>query len=138
MISLLDWKVKVPCTLIVLTGMYFFHISEVKIAVNKAEMQLVQKYNEEISILEDKSKHSTEVLQQQSNQTTRRERLNFKILLVSTMILNAGCTTYPVKPAQAVFPEIPKIQKLEQEKLSQNFVEQMQLLLQDIVSGQKK
>ncbi len=62
MISLLDWKVKVPCTLIVLTGMYFFHISEVKIAVNKAEMQLVQKYNKEISILEDKAKHITESL----------------------------------------------------------------------------
>lgn len=62
MISLLDWRVKVACTLVVLTGMYFFHVSEVKIAVNKAEMQLVQKYNKEISILEDKAKHSTEAL----------------------------------------------------------------------------
>ena len=62
MISLLDWKIKVPCTLVVLTGMYFFHVSEVKIAVNRAEMQLVQKYNKEISILEDKAKHITESL----------------------------------------------------------------------------
>lgn len=62
MISLLDWKIKVTCALIVLTGMYFFHTSEVKLAVNKAEMQLVQKYNKEISILEDKAKHITTVL----------------------------------------------------------------------------
>lgn len=62
MISSLDWKIKVACTLVVLTGMYFFHVSEVKIAVNKAEMQLVQKYNKEISLLEDKAKHITESL----------------------------------------------------------------------------
>ena len=62
MISLLDWKIKVTYALVVLTGMYFFHTSEVKIAVNKAEVQLVQKYNKEISILEDKAKHITTVL----------------------------------------------------------------------------
>ena len=60
--TLLDWKIKVACALVVLTGMYFFHTSEVKIAVSKAEMQLVQKYNKEIAILEDKAKHSTAVL----------------------------------------------------------------------------
>lgn len=62
MISLLDWKIKVACVLVVITGMYFFHVSEVKIAVNKAEVQLVQKYQKEISILEDKAKHITTVL----------------------------------------------------------------------------
>ena len=58
----LDWKVKLVILTVVLSGLYFFHTSEVKIAVNKAEMQLVQKYNKEISILEDKAKHITESL----------------------------------------------------------------------------
>ena len=58
----LDWKVKLCIILVLISSMYFWHVSEVKIAVNKAEMQLVQKYEKEISILEDKAKHSTEVL----------------------------------------------------------------------------
>lgn len=58
----LDWKVKLVILTVVLSGLYFFHTSEVKIAVNKAEMQLVQKYQKEISILEDKAKHITTVL----------------------------------------------------------------------------
>ena len=57
-----DWKVKLAIPLIVISGAYFWHVSELKIVVSKAEMQLVQKYQKEISILEDKAKHSTEVL----------------------------------------------------------------------------
>lgn len=58
----LDWKVKLCITLVLLSSMYFWHVSELKIIVNKAEMTLAQKYQKEISILEDKAKHSTEVL----------------------------------------------------------------------------
>ena len=58
----LDWKVKFCIILVLLSSMYFWHVAQLGIAVNKAETQLVQKYNKEISILEDKAKHSTEVL----------------------------------------------------------------------------
>ena len=58
----LDWKVKLCIILVLLSSLYFWHVSELKIAVNKAEMTLAQKYNKEISILEDRAKHSTEVL----------------------------------------------------------------------------
>ena len=58
----LDWKVKLCIVLILLSSLYFWHVSELKIAVNKAEMTLVQKYQKEITILEGKAKHSTEVL----------------------------------------------------------------------------
>ena len=57
-----DWKVKLVIPLIVISGAYFWHVAQLGIAVNKAEMQLVQNYQKEISILEDKAKHSTEVL----------------------------------------------------------------------------
>lgn len=58
----LDWKVKLCIILVLLSSMYFWHVAQLEIAVNKAETQLVQKYKKEISLLEDKAKHSTEVL----------------------------------------------------------------------------
>ena len=58
----LDWKVKFCIILVLLSSMYFWHVAQLGIAVNKAETQLVQKYNKEISILEDKAKHITESL----------------------------------------------------------------------------
>ena len=58
----LDWKAKFCIILVLLSSMYFWHVAQLEIAINKAEMQLVQKYNKEISILEDKAKHITEVL----------------------------------------------------------------------------
>lgn len=57
-----DWKVKLAIPLIAISGAYFWHVAQLEIAINKAEMTLAQKYNKEISLLEDKANHSTAVL----------------------------------------------------------------------------
>ena len=59
----LDWKIKLCIITALLLSLYFWHVSEVKIAINKAEMHLVQRYNKEINALETKAEQSTKILQ---------------------------------------------------------------------------
>ena len=94
----LDWKVKLCIILVLLSSLYFWHVSEVKIAVNKAEMQLVQKYNKELTILEDKAKHSTTVLTSaiESNNKERKielQKSNTKYLSMRKWLHNLPSKT---------------------------------------------
>ena len=75
MISLLDWKVKVAFAFVVITGMYFFHVSEVKIAVNEAVTAIeAQTTKERFKLLDRANEESFKLKEQIAKTKQEKER----------------------------------------------------------------
>lgn len=99
-----DWKVKLAIPLIVISGAYFWHVSKVRIAVNKAEVQLLQKYNKEISILEDKAKHITIVLTSAIESNNKERKIELQNSNAKYLSMRKWLHNLPSKTSESNLP----------------------------------
>lgn len=59
----LDWKVKLAILAVIISGAYFWHLGEVKVAVNEATHQIEQEHSREIFKLKERSNQASIDLQ---------------------------------------------------------------------------
>lgn len=73
-----DWRVKLACLTVLVSAMYFWHVVELNTAVYQAEFTLNQKYNQELTALEDKAKESTKALKATMEQNNKERKIELQ------------------------------------------------------------
>lgn len=81
-----------------LTASYFWHKSEVKIAVSKAEIALIAKYKKQSDLLEAKSKKASSKLKDQQQKSDKEKDAKVKQLDTELDAFVAGLLNRPERP----------------------------------------
>lgn len=82
----------------VLSSFYFWHTSEVKIAVTKAETALIAKYKEQADLLEAKSKKASSKIKDQQQKSDKEKDAKVKQLDTELDAFIAGLLNRPERP----------------------------------------
>ena len=110
MISLL---IKVAFAFVVLTGMYFFHISEVKIAVNKAVIEIKSESLKQNLVLQGKSLKSQLELQSKFDNIQKDKDAKIKNLDYRVASLSDSLRKRPNRPEAGRVPGNPRVEESE-------------------------
>lgn len=102
-----DWKVKLTALAIVIFGAFFWHVSEVKVAVNQAVTQVETQYKQEIFKLNERASTASADLKRQSEQNLKEKKRELEIANSKYNALLDSVRNRPDRPSGSDLPGNP-------------------------------
>lgn len=100
----LDWKVKIALALVVISAAYFWHLSEVKVAVNEAVTQIEAQASRESFKLKERSLNARIELEQEFDNIQKDKNAKIQTLNVRVASLTRSLQERPNRPEPSGVP----------------------------------
>lgn len=109
----LDWKVKLCIILVLLSSLYFWHVSTLKIAVNKAVIEIKSESLKQNLVLQGKSLKSQLELQSKFDNIQKDKDAKIKNLDYRVASLSDSLRKRPNRPEAGRVPGNPRVEESE-------------------------
>ena len=110
----LDWKVKIAIALVVISGAYFWHFSEVKVAVNKAVAEIELNISKENFKLKERSLNAQIELQQSFDNIQKDKDAKIKNLNARVASLTRSLQERPNRPDSSGVSNDSRVEETKQ------------------------
>lgn len=107
----LDWKVKIALALVVISAAYFWHLSEVKIAVNEAVAQIEAQVSRESFKLKERSLNAKIELEQEFDNIQKEKNAKIQTLNARVASLTRSLQERPNRPEPSGVPNSTGIEE---------------------------
>lgn len=107
----LDWKVKIALALVVLSAAYFWHISEVKVAVNEAVTQIEAQASKETFKLKERSLNAKIELEQEFDNIQKDKNAKIQTLNDRVASLTRSLQERPNRPESSGVPNAAGVEE---------------------------
>lgn len=107
----LDWKVKIALALVVISAAYFYHLSEVKVAVNEAVTQIEAQVSRESFKLKERSLNAKIELEQEFDNIQKEKNAKIQTLNARVASLTLSLSSRPNRPEQSGVPNTTGIEE---------------------------